>query len=73
MVSNCAEEGLEVQRGKVGCSGSHSTLVAKQGCFRPEKPHQGTILIWKADLDPPYLSGLSESKMKSRGESAALS
>lgn len=43
MVSTHAEEGHEVQRGNMDWSGSHSTLAAKQGYFRLEKPLQSTM------------------------------
>lgn len=45
MVPNCPERGLEVQRGEMGCPGSHSLLVAvrRPGYLRLEKnPHQST-------------------------------
>ena len=44
LVTKCPEEGLEVQRGKMGCPGSHSMLAAitTQGYSRLEKPHQST-------------------------------
>lgn len=44
LVTKCPEEGPEVQRGKVGCPGSHSmwAAITTQGYLRLEKPHQST-------------------------------